>query len=127
MRAFMLVGLGGWAGAVCRYGLDRLITLRLGHAFPYGTLAVNLLGCFIIGVMGTWTLQRTSWISEDLRFLVGIGFIGAFTTFSTYILEAVHLHETGRTPVALLYLVGSVMGGWLAVVLGIALARALVR
>jgi CrcB protein len=88
------VGLLGGAGAILRFGLDGAVAGRLGREFPYGTLAVNLLGAFVLGVI----VGAAS--SHDAYRLLGTGLIGAFTTFSTWALESHRLGEDGELRLA---------------------------
>ena len=97
MDALFFVGVGGFLGANARYLLtawtDSLLMPRLGH-FPFGTLAVNLLGSFGLAMFGLWLGERAG-MSPQLRLLVGAGFFGAFTTFSTFANDSMALLEEG--------------------------------
>lgn len=92
MSAALIAGIGlvGGAGAITRFLLDRAVTDRIGRDFPYGTLAVNLIGAFILGVFAGAAL------TGDAYRLLGTGLIGAFTTFSTWALESHRLGEEGK-------------------------------
>jgi fluoride exporter len=118
----ILIGLGGFAGAVARYLVDTEITARVGHAFPFGTLVVNLTGSFTLGLLVALTAERAI-LPADIRGPVLIGFLGAYTTFSTYMLESWRLVESGAIGLAALNLVGSVALGMGAVVLGLVVGR----
>lgn len=110
--------MGGVLGTVARYVLAGVTYRALGAEFPYGTLAVNLLGCFLVGFFVV--LAETKFLlGPNARVLLMIGFCGAFTTFSTYILESANLIRDGETLRALLNLVGSVVLGFVAFRLGI--------
>jgi CrcB protein len=113
------VGVLGGAGAIARFLLDGAIAGRLGRAFPYGTLTVNVLGSFVLGVLVGVAL------SGDAYRLAGTGLIGAFTTFSTWALESHRLGEDGRLrPAALNFAVSLVLGvgaAWAGRQLGMAL------
>ena len=76
------IALAGAAGALARYGLSGLMHRFLGAAFPWGTLAVNLVGCFLLGLL-LEVSRQSGWVSPGFRTIAGIGFLGAFTTFST--------------------------------------------
>jgi fluoride exporter len=89
------IGLLGGAGAVARFLLDGAVASRLGRVFPYGTLAVNLTGALALGAV------HGAGVGGDAFRLVGIGLIGAYTTFSTWMLESHRLGEDGRTRLAL--------------------------
>ena len=106
MESLIYVGIGGFFGANARYLLsqwtDDLLAPRWG-AFPYGTFAVNVLGSFGLALFGLWFSGRTG-MSPQLRLLVGAGFFGAFTTFSTFANDSVALWQGGATPLLLLNL-----------------------
>lgn len=112
---FLLVGIGGFLGAVSRY----LIYLTLGssHRFPFATLAVNLVGCLALGVILGWTARNGSTFN-GLSLLLITGFLGAFTTFSAFGFETLNLMQRGDVALAALYVGLSVVGGVAAVFLG---------
>jgi CrcB protein len=120
----VLVGAGGFLGAVARYLVDGWVSTATGGRFPWGTLAVNLSGSFLLGVLFALSLERAV-LPAAIRAPVMIGFIGAYTTFSTLTLEAWRLLEDGSYALAAANLVGSLALGVVAVVAGIALGRAL--
>ena len=120
----LLVGLGGFAGAVLRWLVDGWVSERNPTAFPVGTLVVNLTGSFLLGVLFAWVIERNV-LPADIRAPVMIGFIGAYTTFSTFMLESWRLVEDGAWALATANLVGSVVLGLVAVVTGLAVGRAL--
>ena len=120
----LLVGLGGFAGAVLRWLVDGWVSERNPTAFPFGTLVVNLTGSFLLGVLFAWVIERNV-LPADIRAPVMIGFIGAYTTFSTFMLESWRLVEDGAWALATANLVGSVVLGLAAVVAGLAVGRAL--
>ena len=120
----LLVGLGGFAGAVLRWLVDGWVSERNPTAFPVGTLVVNLTGSFLLGVLFAWVIERNV-LPADIRAPVMIGFIGAYTTFSTFMLESWRLVEDGAWALATANLVGSVVLGLAAVVAGLAVGRAL--
>src|SRR5882762_9285775 len=78
-----LIALFGAIGTLARYGLQGAVQIRMGGAFPYGTLLVNLSGCFLLGLIGQLTMNRIL-ISPDMRMAVAVGFFGGFTTFSSF-------------------------------------------
>lgn len=119
------VGIGGFLGANARYLIGRTIVERYGAAFPWGTLAINLSGAFLIGVIAQMLLLRAN---DDpmWRLLVVVGFLGGYTTFSSYALELVALLEGDQLWRALAYLAVSNAAGVGLCWLGITLTRRLV-
>lgn len=120
----ILVGIGGFAGAIARYLVDGAVSSRMAGAFPWGTLVVNLSGSFILGLLFALTAERAI-LPAEIRGPVLIGFVGAYTTFSTYMLESWRLVEDGAITLAAVNIVGSTALGLLAVVAGLALGRLL--
>src|SRR4051794_17341376 len=120
----LLVGLGGFLGAVSRYLVDGWVTDRLGASLPLGTFVVNISGSLLLGVLFALTVER-SVLPAEARALVMIGFIGAYTTFSTLMLESWRLIENGSIAAGFLNLVGSCVVGLAAVVAGLMIGRAL--
>jgi len=120
----LLIGLGGFAGAISRYVVDGLVTDRTAGAFPWGTLAVNATGSFLLGLLFAMTTERAV-LPADIRGPVMIGFIGAYTTFSTYMLESWGLIESGSYVAALANHGGSVVIGLVAVAAGLIIGRAI--
>lgn len=118
----ILIGIGGFAGAIARYLVDGAVSERVTGAFPWGTLAVNLSGSFLLGLLFALTAERAV-LPAEIRGPVLIGFIGAYTTFSTYMLETWRLMESGAPLLAVGNLVGSTVLGLLAVFLGLAVGR----
>ena len=116
MMSIISIAIGGAAGSLCRYGMSNGIYLLLGRSFPYGTLAVNILGSFILGIVYILMIERAS-ISEELRAGITIGLLGAFTTFSTFSIETINLIESGEILKAGLNILFSVtlcvVGCWL--------------
>jgi CrcB protein len=120
----LLIGLGGFAGAIARYLVDSAVTDRAGSAFPWGTLVINLSGSFVLGLLAALAIERTI-VPADIRGPVLIGFLGAYTTFSTWMLESWRLIEAGSYGLALANLGGSVVLGLLAVFAGLVVGRAI--
>jgi fluoride exporter len=123
---YLWVGLGGFIGANARYGLGTLIVNRLGTEFPWHTLLINLTGSFLIGVVMSVLLER-SMLDSSLRLLIVVGFLGGYTTFSSYTFEIIALIERGDWTPALAYVVASNLVGLLATAGGIALVKAAAR
>ena len=114
MKPFLLVALGGGAGAVCRYALT---LLPISGRFPFATLIANALGALIIGFLAGCAIQLDSF-PANLNLLLKTGFCGGFTTFSTFAYETGSMMEKGQTGLALLYVVLSAVLGVLAVFAG---------
>jgi CrcB protein len=121
---YILVGLGGFAGAISRYLVDGFVSDRTAGAFPWGTLAVNATGSFLLGLLFAMTTERAI-LPAEVRGPVMIGFIGAYTTFSTYMLESWGLIESGSYLPAVANLGGSVVIGLVAVAAGLTIGRAI--
>lgn len=123
---FTAIGLGGALGAMARYALSTFIYQKYLHTFPWGIFIVNVLGCFLVGmayVLGTDYFS----ISPNIRLFIMVGFLGAFTTFSTFSLETLHLLKDGHIKIALSYGFGSLFFCMLAVWLGVSITQALIR
>ena len=120
----VLVGLGGAAGAVTRYLVDSWIAQRTAAAFPWGTLVVNVSGSFVLGVLFALAIERDV-LPGDTRLPLMVGFVGAYTTFSTLMLESWRLIDGGAVGLALVNLAGSTVVGLAAVVAGLIVGRAL--
>lgn len=122
--ALLLIAAGGAAGAVSRYLVDAFVSERVGGAFPWGTFAVNVSGSFTLGLLFALAVERAA-LPSEIRAPVLIGFIGAYTTFSTMMLESWRLIEDGAFALALANVFGSVGVGFVAVFAGLALGRVL--
>ena len=120
----LLVATGGMLGSIARYLTAKSIHEKLGPGFPYGTLAVNIAGSFILGLMYAW-LSRKTVDSENIRLLIGTGFCGGFTTFSAFALENVSLLDQKLMASSLLYIALTLVAGFLAVAAGLALGKSL--
>jgi CrcB protein len=118
----LLVGLAGLAGTLCRYWLSGAVSRRYGEAFPAGTLAVNLLGCFVAGLLFHFMQERQAF-SETARTAVFVGLLGGFTTFSSYGLQTFTLLREGRVGFAALNVVASNLLGLLLVWAGYAAGK----
>jgi fluoride exporter len=114
---YLWVALGGALGSVARFALGLWIYERMGTRFPYGTFVINISGCFIIGFALT-VLDERMGLPPQWRLAIPIGFVGAYTTFSTFEYETLRLTHNGQAAIALLYIVLSVVLGYGAVWLG---------
>jgi len=117
MIKLLLIGCGGFIGAIARYGLSGLVHRTFQSSFPYGTLVVNVAGCLVIGGMLYFVEDRMILPSATRAFLM-IGILGAFTTFSTFGYETVQLLTDGRWSAGLLNVAANVILGLAAVWLG---------
>lgn len=124
MTKYVMVAIGGAAGAVARFALGAYVGNRMGTRFPYGTLIINCSGCFLIGVIMTLLTGRSQF-NPNWRFLIPIGFIGAYTTFSTFEYETLLSLQDGDLATAALNIVLSVVVGFIAVWLGVITGRVL--
>lgn len=126
LKQLLIVGAGGFVGANIRYFLGGWVQQKLGPGFPYGTLVINVSGSFLIGLFATLAMAL-AW-SDEWRLLIAIGFLGAFTTFSTFEYETLRMvAEGGRWRAALANTVLSVSFGFAAVYLGVVAGRLLLR
>jgi CrcB protein len=123
MRAPIAISLGAIAGALMRYYLSLSLIRWLGPSFPYGTLCVNLLGSWLMGVFVAVALLRESSISPEIRLLVTVGFLGSLTTFSTYTLDTLNLMRDRSLLLALGYWAGSALLGMVSLYGGILTVR----
>jgi CrcB protein len=119
---FLMIALGGGAGSLARYLASAAVTARLGGRFPIGTLLVNVSGSFLIGLLATLLTERLQ-PNPNLRFLLVVGFLGGYTTFSTFEWETYATVREGGLWMGLANVIGSVMLGYAAVWLGAVLAR----
>jgi CrcB protein len=124
MKHLIFIALGGAGGALARHWISSLVHNSATSHFPWGTLTVNLLGSFFIGLMYVVIVER-GLIHPDWRSVTMVGFLGAFTTFSTFSLETISLMENGQPVAALGYVLLSVFICILAVWLAMSLARLL--
>lgn len=122
MNHLFLVMLGGAIGAGARHLTGRAALALWGPGFPWGTLIVNLLGGMLMGLLAGWLAARASG-DEALRYLLGVGVLGGYTTFSAFSLETASMLQRGEHSVALLYILASVAGSILALFAGLQIAR----
>lgn len=117
----LLIAIFGAVGTLARYGLQGLVQIRMGSTFPYGTLLINLTGCFFLGLLGQTMLNRMI-VSPEWRMAITIGFFGGYTTFSTFGWETAKMLEAGEWLRASTYVAASVVFGILLSAAGIRLA-----
>ena len=122
MVKLLIIGLGGFIGAVCRYGVGGWVQRWGGGTFPYGTLIVNVTGCFLIGIILMLSEQRQLF-SPHTRLFLTVGILGAFTTFSTFGYETLELLRDRNLQAVAINILANVMCGLLAVWAGVALVR----
>lgn len=114
------VGLAGAMGAMARYGIGVGTRWIFGETFPWGTLIVNVVGCFLLGIVAQ---SGSQFLSEHWRTVLGVGFLGALTTFSTFGVETVKQFEDGHLVAGSLNIFANLAAGLVAVVMGLMLAR----
>ena len=124
MQKYLLIAAGGALGALARYVVGAAIGSRMGTRFPYGTFVINLTACVIIGFSITYLGRRVD-LSPAWRYLIPVGFVGAYSTFSTYEWETLVNLRSGAFALAALYALGSLVLGLGATWLGIVLAEIL--
>lgn len=122
MHRYIYIAVGGALGSIARFWVGSTIASRLGTKFPYGTFVINLTACVIIGFSLTYLSRRVE-MNSAWRFLVPIGFVGAYSTFSTYEWETLSGIRSGAFLQASLYAVSSLLLGLVAVWLGIRIAE----
>jgi CrcB protein len=120
---YLLVGLGGFVGANARFVVARVVGAAFETTFPLGTFVINVSGSFLLGVLGTIVAQRVMPNSESMRLALGVGFLGAFTTFSTFEFETHALFDDGSWLTATTNMFASLFVGLLAVRAGIVVAK----
>ena len=122
MAKWLNLILGGVVGTVARYLLSGIVYQIFGTSFPCGTLVVNLIGCFVIGFLATIAEEKFL-LGPNARFLLMVGFCGAFTTFSTFMLETANLLKDGESVKAFLNVASSILIGFLVFRLGVLLGE----
>jgi CrcB protein len=118
---YLLVGIGGFVGANTRFVVARLVAGLADSGLPIGTFVINVTGSFLLGILGTLAAQRLTPHAETLRLALGVGFLGAYTTFSTFEFETNALAQQGEWAAGAIYVGASVALGFLAVRAGAAL------
>lgn len=122
IKNFLIVGLGGGAGSMLRYAVQKIFQAQSPAAFPTGTLLVNIAGCFLIGILWGMVSRSLTW-NEEMKLLLMTGFCGGFTTFSAFTLEGIGLLKENKTTLFFIYLTASVLGGLLATFIGIRIVK----
>jgi len=122
MDKILLIGFGSAIGGVLRYLLSTNVYKLAGHSFPYGTLVVNCIGAFLVGLIFIILLERFNGFAEQLRAFLIIGFLGGFTTFSAFSIETINLLENGELTRSMINVFASVLLclslTWLGILLG---------
>ena len=121
MLKVIFIAVGGASGALMRYGLSNLVHSYVSASFPWGTLAVNLIGCFAIGVL--WQVFDRVIVSPEVRALALVGILGGFTTFSTFALETFNLLRDGELAFAISNIAVSAVAGIVLVFVGFTLTK----
>jgi CrcB protein len=124
LQKYLLIALGGALGSMARYWVGSTIAGRMGARFPYGTFVINMTACIIIGFSLTYLGKRAG-LSPAWRYLIPVGFIGAYSTFSTYEWETLSTMRAGAFAMAGLYAIGSLILGLAATWIGAVLAEAI--
>jgi CrcB protein len=125
MKQLLLIAAGGSIGAVARYGVSNLVYAFMSESFPWGTLVVNVSGSFLIGMLAE--LFDAALFPAEWRSFLAIGFLGAYTTFSTYTLETVNMLRDGELKLATANILAGNVAGIAAVVLGIYVSRFIIK
>jgi len=119
MSIYIAIALGGSLGAISRYWVSTATYTWLGNNFPYGTLMVNVTGSLVMGFLTVVLIQRFD-VSDEVRLGLIVGFLGSFTTFSTFSMDTIHWIETGDVIKALVYILASVtacvLGAWVGLI-----------
>jgi fluoride exporter len=124
LEKYLYIAIGGSLGSIARYWVGSTVSGRLGTKLPYGTFVINITACVIIGFVITY-LGRRAELNPAWRFLIPVGFVGAYSTFSAYEWETLSSLRSGAYLLAVLYAVGSLLLGLVAVWCGSVLAEAL--
>jgi fluoride exporter len=124
MTKYIVIGIGGFLGSVARFWVGSYVSNRMGARFPYGTFIINMSASFLIGLIITLLAERTHW-NPNWRYLIPIGFIGAYSTFSTFEYETFRNVQDGQILIAFLNIILSVVLGFAAVWFGVIAGRKL--
>jgi fluoride exporter len=126
MTVYLAIALGGSLGAVCRYWVSSSTYAWVGAEFPFGTLMVNLTGSIMMGFLALLLTEKIA-VSEELKFAILVGFLGSYTTFSTFALDALNWLHNGAWMKVAVYMLLSVFGSLLGVWIGYLGARFIMR
>jgi fluoride exporter len=124
LQKYFFIALGGALGSLTRFWVGSAVAGRMGTRFPYGTFIINITACVIIGFSIVFLEEHTGW-NPAWRYLIPVGFVGAYSTFSTFEWEAFASMRSGDFAIASLYVVTSIVLGLAGVWCGVALARAI--
>ena len=122
MKPLLIIGIGGALGSICRYLVQVYVGKYTTLSFPFGTLVVNLTGCFLIGILFGLS-NKYAWMTLDWRLFLITGICGGYTTFSSFSVESMMLFRQGNYTYFFLYTLGSVTVGLLATIAGSSLFR----
>jgi fluoride exporter len=122
MVKYLMVAIGGGLGSMLRFWVGGVVSGRMGTRFPYGTFLINCTASFLLGFIITLLAEKTHW-TPNLRFLIPIGFIGGYSTFSTFEYETFRIFQEGELLIALLNVILSIVVGFAAVWLGVIAGR----
>jgi fluoride exporter len=122
VKGLLVVGCGGFLGAVARYAVGLGVAAFWARPFPLATFLINVSGSFVLGLFSTLAAERLA-IAPEWRLFVATGFVGAYTTFSTFEYETLRLTQTGTAAWALANVLSSVVAGFAAVWIGVRLGR----
>ena len=123
LRGLIAIALGAIAGAIGRYLMTLWLSQKISVAFPIATLSVNALGCFGMGLFAALAMEQGLLLSPELRLLISVGFLGSFTTFSTYELDTIGLVQEGHVGWAIACWLGSATLGAMSLYGGIVMGR----
>ena len=123
MQTYVLIFFGGGLGSALRYGVGRLSLALIGPNFPAGTLAVNIVGCFLMGVLAEWLAFRDVGMDQETKLFLTTGILGGFTTFSAFALDAVVLWQRGAIGTTAVYILASVVLSIAGLLAGMAFLR----
>lgn len=122
IKMILLVGAGGFVGSIARFLSGQLFIRYYPSSFPWGTLVVNVIGCFLIGLIYAFS-EKGNLLSPEMRLLLATGFCGGFTTFSSFSYESIALMKDGELFYTFLYVAASIIIGFLAAYIGVFIVK----